>query len=57
MTKQFEKLLKQRGGVIRWRTHKLPNGEFMRIAVTRYFGPRSGRTIAEKPRMPKRLKA
>ncbi|MEM4097270.1 MAG: hypothetical protein QXS81_01105 [Candidatus Micrarchaeaceae archaeon] len=54
MPKQFEKLLKKRGGAVRWRTRKLPNGEYMRIAITRYHGPRGGKTLAERPRLPKK---
>jgi len=37
---------KARGGVIRYRTKKLPGGKYIHIAVTRKEGPRGGRTVA-----------
>jgi len=36
---------KARGGVIRYRTKKLPGGKYIHIAVTRKEGPRGGRTV------------
>lgn len=35
-----------RGGAIRYRTLKLPDGRYMHVAVTREEGPRGGRTVA-----------
>lgn len=35
-----------RGGVIRYRTVKLKNGKYVRIAVVRKAGPRGGHTLA-----------
>ncbi len=37
---------KAQGGVIRYRTKKLPGGKYIHIAVTRKEGPRGGRTVA-----------
>ena len=37
---------KARGGVVRYRTKKLPGGKYIHIAVTRREGPRGGRTVA-----------
>jgi hypothetical protein len=41
-----EKEIAKRGGALRWRTKKLPNGTFIRFAVVRKAGPRGGKTVA-----------
>ena len=38
--------IKKRGGAVRWRTIKLPNGKFKRIAIVRKPGPHGGRSVA-----------
>lgn len=35
-----------RGGAKRWRTVKLPDGRYVRMAIVRKAGPRGGHTIA-----------
>lgn len=41
-----EKEIRERGGALRWRTVKLPNGKTVRVAVVRRAGPRGGHTVA-----------
>lgn len=41
-----EKEIKKRGGAVRWRTKKLPNGQYIHFAVVRKPGPRGGKTVA-----------
>ena len=36
----------KRGGVLRYRTKKLPNGKYIRFAIVRKRGPHGGRTVA-----------
>lgn len=38
--------IRKRGGALRWRTVKLPNGKYVRVAVVRKKGKRGGTTIA-----------
>ena len=45
MPESFYRELRKRGGAKRWRTLRLPNGEFAHIAVTRKEGARSGTTL------------
>ena len=47
MPKSFERKIKRRGGVKRWRTIKR-DGHIIRIAVTRKKGPRGGSTVGYK---------
>ena len=35
-----------RGGVVRYRTKKLPNGKYIRFAIVRKRGPHGGKTVA-----------
>lgn len=35
-----------RGGTIRYRTKKLPNGKYIRFAIVRKKGPKGGHTVA-----------
>jgi len=35
-----------RGGAVRYRTVRLANGKYVRVAVVRKRGPRGGRTVA-----------
>jgi hypothetical protein len=37
---------KEQGGVVRYRTKKLPGGKYIHIAVTKKEGPRGGKTVA-----------
>jgi hypothetical protein len=46
MPTPIDKQIKERGGVIRWRTVKRKSGKEFRIAVVRKAGPRGGRTIS-----------
>lgn len=46
---------RKRGGVVRIRTKRLPDGTLLRIHVYRSKGPRGGKTTAEKT-TPKRGK-
>lgn len=39
---------KKRGGVLRYRTIKLPNGKFARVAVVPKAGPKGGHTVIGK---------
>lgn len=41
-----EREIKRRGGAKRYRTIKLPNGKYVRIAIVRKAGPRGGHTVA-----------
>lgn len=41
-----EREIKARGGAVRWRTVKLPNGKYIRVAIVRKRGKRGGQTIA-----------
>jgi hypothetical protein len=46
--------IRRRGGAMRYRTLKLPDGRYMHVAVTREPGPRGGRTVATgEPKEPK----
>ena len=45
-----EQEIAERGGAVRWRTVKLPDGKTVRVAVVRRKGPRGGRTVAGRPR-------
>lgn len=38
--------IKKRGGAIRYRTIKLKNGKFVRVAIVPKAGPHGGHTIA-----------
>jgi hypothetical protein len=38
--------IRRRGGVVRYRTKKLPNGKYVHIAVVRKKGKRGGKTVA-----------
>lgn len=49
-----EKEIAKRGGAVRWRTKKLPNGEIIHIAVVRKAGPKGGHTVAGKPQPTKK---
>jgi hypothetical protein len=40
--------LRRRGGVARWRTVTLPNGQRARVAIVRDPGPRGGRAVLVK---------
>ena len=46
MPTPIDKLIKERGGVIRWREHKSKSGKLCRVAVVRKPGPRGGRTLS-----------
>ncbi len=39
---------KKRGGVLRYRTIKLPNGKYARVAVVPKAGPKGGHTVIGK---------
>lgn len=41
-----EKEIAKRGGAVRWRTKKLPNGKYVHIAIVRKPGKRGGKTVA-----------
>lgn len=38
-----------RGGAKRWRTIRLKNGKFLRVAVVPKAGPKGGHTVAGEP--------
>ncbi|MGH3625867.1 MAG: hypothetical protein ACRDRL_00250 [Sciscionella sp.] len=44
-----ENVIKARGGAVKWRTIKLPNGKYAHVAVVRKAGPRGGHTVAGHP--------
>lgn len=41
-----EREIRQRGGAVRYRTIKTPDGRTLKVAVVRKKGPRGGRTVA-----------
>jgi len=41
-----EREIAARGGAVRWRTVRLGNGKYVRVAVVRKAGARGGRTVA-----------
>lgn len=41
-----EKEIVERGGAIRWRTVRLGNGKYVRVAIVKRKGPRGGSTVA-----------
>ena len=41
-----EEVIRRRGGAVRYRTKKLPDGKYIHIAVTRKAGPHGGKTVA-----------
>lgn len=41
-----EKEIAARGGAKRWRTVKLPNGKYLKVAVVKKAGPQGGHTVA-----------
>jgi hypothetical protein len=41
-----EREIAARGGAVRWRTVRLANGKYVRVAVVKKKGPRGGRTVA-----------
>lgn len=41
-----EKEIAERGGAKRWRTVKLPNGKYVKVAIVRKKGPKGGGTVA-----------
>lgn len=54
MPEEVEREIRRRGGALRYRTLKLPDGRYLHVAVTRRPGPRGGRTIATgEPKEPK----
>jgi hypothetical protein len=57
MPEDVEREIARRGGAIRWRTLKLPDGRYLHVAVTRERGPRGGRTVASEPRGTPKMQA
>lgn len=41
-----EREIAARGGALKWRTVKTPDGKTIRIAVVKKTGPRGGHTVA-----------
>lgn len=41
-----EREIVARGGAVKWRTVRLKNGKYVRVAIVRKPGPRGGRTVA-----------
>lgn len=41
-----EKEIAERGGAKRWRTVKLPNGKYVKVAIVRKKGLKGGSTVA-----------
>lgn len=41
-----EEEIKKRGGTKRYRTVKLPDGKFLRVAIVKKAGPKGGHTLA-----------
>jgi hypothetical protein len=44
---------RKRGGVLRYRTIKLPGGKYAHVAIVRKKGPRGGRTVMGRVRKEK----
>ena len=49
-----EREIAARGGAVKWRTVRLKNGKYVRVAVVPKKGPRGGRTVAGPVRERKR---
>ena len=45
MPSSLDKLIKRRGGSIRWRAHKINKSQYLLCAVTRKKGKKGGRTV------------
>lgn len=41
-----EKKIAERGGAKRWRTVRLPDGKYVKVAIVKKAGPRGGHTVA-----------
>lgn len=41
-----EQKIAERGGAKHWRTVRLPDGRYVRVAIVRKAGPRGGHTVA-----------
>lgn len=41
-----EREIAARGGAVKWRTVRLKNGKYVRVAVVKKAGPRGGHTVA-----------
>jgi hypothetical protein len=41
-----EKKIEERGGAKRWRTVRLPDGKYVKVAIVKKPGPRGGHTVA-----------
>lgn len=44
----------RRGGAVRYRTIRLPDGRYIRVAIVRRKGPRGGHTVAGPAHQPMR---
>jgi hypothetical protein len=44
--------IRARGGAVRVRTKKLPDGRYIHVFVVRKAGPRGGHTVAGEPTKP-----
>lgn len=49
-----EQKISERGGAKRWRTVKLPDGRYVRVAIVKKAGPRGGHTVAGPVRKTKK---
>lgn len=41
-----EREIRERGGAKRWRTVKLPDGRYVRVAIVKKEGPNGGHTVS-----------
>ena len=41
-----EREIESRGGAVKWRTVRLKNGKYVKVAVVRKAGPHGGHTVA-----------
>lgn len=41
-----EREIAARGGAVKWRTVRLKNGKYVRVAIVKKAGPRGGHTVA-----------
>jgi hypothetical protein len=41
-----EREIAARGGAVKWRTVRLKNGTYVRVAIVKKAGPRGGHTVA-----------
>ena len=49
-----EQEIRKRGGAKKWRTVKLPDGRYVKVAIVKKAGPRGGHTVGGPVRTTKK---